>query len=558
VSIARFIWPILLSLVAVAQQQTTTAPPSLQSWRISGVVVNAATGEPLARAEVRIGRSQQQADLQSVVTGRDGRFLFEGLPRGKYWLSAQRRGFPRQAFEQHGNFFTAIAVGPNLVSENLVFRVQPHASISGMIVDEAGEPVRDANVMLFRNDVETGVRGIVMREQAQTDDRGMYHFNRVSPGTYYIAVSATPWYAEHSTDEAQPVSDSTPVAYRGLPRRKPNPALDVAYPVTYYSGATDSSGATPIPVRIGDRVTADLTLMPVPAVHLRVSMPDRATVTNNAVVTNLQRSLLLSQPIFGTFEAPVSGQQTLLPSGEMEISGIPPGRFEMRMQTFGPTPSSKTEQVDVGGDAQIDPPATPSIPITISGTVTLNGGSLPRAGFIRIWKRGSGNALSGQVSSKGDFEFQQDHLNPGNYEVGVFGISGAVVRTIAATGARVTGQSLEIQNGGTIRLKIDLAAGLGEISGTALRDGKPVSGAMIVLVPENFQNNGSLIRRDQSDSDGTFTLRAVLPGKYTVLALENAWDLEWLNPSVLMPYLPGGTPLEVTAHQKYDIKVKAQ
>jgi hypothetical protein len=81
---------------------------------------------------------------------------------------------------------------------------------------------------------------------------------------------------------------------------------------------------------------------------------------------------------------------------------------------------------------------------------------------------------------------------------------------------------------------------------------------MIVLVPENFQNNGSLIRRDQSDSDGTFTLRAVLPGKYTVLALENAWDLEWLNPSVLMPYLPGGTPLEVTAHQKYDIKVKAQ
>jgi hypothetical protein len=99
---------------------------------------------------------------------------------------------------------------------------------------------------------------------------------------------------------------------------------------------------------------------------------------------------------------------------------------------------------------------------------------------------------------------------------------------------------------------------LGEISGTALRDGKPVSGAMIVLVPENFQSNGSLIRRDQSDSDGTFTLRAVLPGKYTVLALENAWDLEWLNPAVLMPYLPGGTPLEVNARQKYSIKVKAE
>lgn len=552
----RFIPPILLSLVAIAQQPT--AKPAAPSWRISGVVVNAVTEEPLGQAEVRIGQSQRQEQLRSVITGRDGRFIFQSLAPGKYWLTAQHRGFPRQAFEQHGNFFTAIAVGPNLDSENLVFRVQPHASVSGTILDEAGEPVRDANVMLFRNDVETGRRGIVMREQAQTDDRGMYHFNNLFPGTYYIAVSATPWYAQHSfdygPDQSQP---SVTVVFRGPPPQKVNPALDVAYPITYYSGATDPNGATPIAVRMGDRVNADLTLIPVSAVHLRVSVPDGETGGGNRP-RHAPQNLMLTQKVFGSFEAPISTQQTSVTPGEVEITGIPPGRFDMKLQSFGTTPNAKEEQVDVAGDGDIDAPARTVVPITITGTVTLNNRPLPKAGFIRIWKRGSQDALGGQVSSKGEFEIQHDQITPGSYEVNVYVTAGAVVRSIAASGAKVVGHNLAIQNGGAIRLRVDLADGLGQISGTALRDGKPVSGAMIVLVPQDFENNSGLIRRDQSDSDGTFTLRGVLPGKYTVLALENAWDLEWLNPSVLTPYLPGGTPLEVTARQKYDIKVKAE
>src|SRR5205807_5769211 len=103
-----YLWPVLLAVSAVSQ---SAAPPrTSETFRISGVVVNAVSGEPLARAEVRIGRSQEQEHLRSMITGRDGRFIFEGLARGKYWLSATRRGFPRQAFEQHGDFFTAIVV----------------------------------------------------------------------------------------------------------------------------------------------------------------------------------------------------------------------------------------------------------------------------------------------------------------------------------------------------------------------------------------------------------------------------------------------------------------
>jgi hypothetical protein len=346
--------------------------------------------------------------------------------------------------------------------------------------------------------------------------------------------------------------------FRGLVAEKPNPALDVTYPVTYYSGSTDPNGATPISVKMGDRVNADLTLVAVPAVHLRVSLPDGEARDGNPAARREPRNLMLMQQVFGSFEAPLSMQQQTLPGGEVEISGIPPGRFELRSQTFGATPTAKQEQVDVAGDGAVDGPEKTVLPATITGTVTLNHQTFTNSAYLRIWKRGSGTALSGQVSGKGTFEIQQDSVAPGSYEVDVYGIPGAVVRSISATGANVVGHNLMIENGGTIRLNIDLADGLGLISGTALRDGRPVSGAMILLVPQEFENNTSLIRRDQSDSDGTFTLRSVLPGKYTVLALENAWDLEWLNPSVLMPYLPGGTPVEVAARQKYDIKVKAE
>jgi hypothetical protein len=45
-------------------------------------------------------------------------------------------------------------------------------------------------------------------------------------------------------------------------------SLDVAYPTTYYNGATDTDGATPIPIQGGDHLQVDIHLNPVPALHL--------------------------------------------------------------------------------------------------------------------------------------------------------------------------------------------------------------------------------------------------------------------------------------------------
>jgi hypothetical protein len=84
------------------------------------------------------------------------------------------------------------------------------------------------------------------------------------------------------------------------------------------------------------------------------------------------------------------------------------------------------------------------------------------------------------------------------------------------------------------------------VEGFARRDGKGVSGVMVVLVPKDLATFDGLARRDQSDSDGSFTLRDVVPGQYTLVAIEGGWELDWADPMAIARYLPGGIAVTLT------------
>jgi hypothetical protein len=95
-----------------------------------------------------------------------------------------------------------------------------------------------------------------------------------------------------------------------------------------------------------------------------------------------------------------------------------------------------------------------------------------------------------------------------------------------------------------------------EVTGFAKKDGKPAPGVMIVLVPQDPSNNRDLFRRDQSDSDGSFGLRDVAPGKYTVVAIEDGWKLDWADPTVIGHYLPRGQSVTVTERNTKTTELK--
>jgi hypothetical protein len=156
------------------------------------------------------------------------------------------------------------------------------------------------------------------------------------------------------------------------------------------------------------------------------------------------------------------------------------------------------------------------------------------------------------------FVFAGQSITPGTYDVVVLQPPACAVRSVSATGAKVSGQSVEIGAAQDVRLTVVVSKGSGTVTGFALKDGKPVDGVMILLVPQDPEHNTALFRRDKSDSDGSFNLDGILPGKYTVVAIENGWGLQWFSPSLLHKYLPGGATLRIDANAKLEVKVNVQ
>ena len=103
--------------------------------------------------------------------------------------------------------------------------------------------------------------------------------------------------------------------------------------------------------------------------------------------------------------------------------------------------------------------------------------------------------------------------------------------------------------GTALALSLRVVGGAADVNGLAQRAGKGAAGAMIVLVPRNPEANRELFRRDQSDLDGTFTFRSVIPGPYTAIAIENGWDLDWSKPAVHPAYAAHGQKIVVGGSQ---------
>ena len=117
------------------------------------------------------------------------------------------------------------------------------------------------------------------------------------------------------------------------------------------------------------------------------------------------------------------------------------------------------------------------------------------------------------------------------------------------------GHVLAVRAGSAPRLEIIASRGFGQIDGVAKRGDQLAGGVMVLLVPDE---NLVLLRRDQSDSDGTFTIEKIVPGRYRLLAVERGWELEWANRNVFDAFLKKSIPIEVHANDKLTGTVEVQ
>jgi len=497
-------------------------------FRIAGRAVNALTGTPLVRASVTIVDTKNPQRSEWTLTSEDGSFEFRKLGAGKYALNGAKRGFMAAAYEQHGQYSTAIVTGAGLDTEHLVLRLDPDAQLSGTVLDESGEPVRRAIVSLYREDRQVGVERIHKMRTETTDDQGAYEFYPLDSGTYFISAVATPWYA---------VDHISPAGGDGSDRPQADRSLDVAYPEAYYKDATEPDEASPIPLRGGDRLEADIHLNPVPALHFiyRVANQGRSPVA----LPYLRRS---------TFDSvdgvPDQSWEPLSP-GVFETAGVPPGIYTVTFPAMGRESSSVDLNLDLKQDGQeID--ASKGEPASrLKAALHMVGGAKPPESLVVTLRNSKWKIVAQQqVDAQGEVEF--DEIVPGQYEVLVQGPQRAysLVR-VSSGGSETSGDRINVAAGRSLEMSLLVAGSTTNVEGLATRNGHPLAGAMVVLVPKDPEANRTLFRRDQSDLDGSFNLLRVIPGAYTILAIDNGWDLDWASPAVIRAYARRGKKVTV-------------
>lgn len=164
-------------------QTSSPAGDSRQMVTFSTTVVNSGSG-PSA------GPPTLPMSPRRVMTDGQGQFTFHDLPKGNFTFIVTAPGYTGGGFGQKlpggPTRPFELAEGEKVGDVNL--RVWKMASISGTLVDEAGEPAVGMTVRAMRQSIVGGKRKLTMSQTGSTDDRGMYRLANLIPGEYVIVV----------------------------------------------------------------------------------------------------------------------------------------------------------------------------------------------------------------------------------------------------------------------------------------------------------------------------------------------------------------------------------
>jgi hypothetical protein len=490
-----------------------------QTYTIAGVVQNP-SGNPQKRVRVAMA---PEADLErqtAMITAENGLFRFDGLPAGKYRLTAEPPVGGVQAFGQRTlatGFGTAVVTGPDQRTDNLVFRLIAPCAIRGRVVDTEGEPAERVLVQLFVSTIMRGKRTVFYAGSRYTDDRGVYRFGGVRDGSYYVVAAGQPWYANQAPAE-------TALARTG-------------FATVYYPGSPDPRGARMLSLKPGEEQVADFTVSAMPASVLTVTTKG----FDGQARVNIIFEGIAGARTFAHVATANGGRPT-------QIRGIVPGRYSVRAIAQG-KPLYGAANVEVrNGDASVEVSLVEAPKVT--GKLWIEDAkAVPQGTFLELENETEGVHNRRAVEPDGSFHF--DSIPPGKYRTFV-ALPGKNVhlRSVTVDGALAVEEMFEIMKDTRLEL-LGLLRG-GRAAGVLVRDGKPVEGALALLAPKKESVNPLDYRAFQTDSDGTFEFDGLPAGEYVLIVREDWGDFEYGNPAAVRPYLESGRPLKVDGTSAVD------
>ena len=504
----------------------TGEPAAAGTAVLRGTVVAADTGAPVRRASIRV-MAPDVSDNKATTTDDQGRFELRELLGGRYTVMASKTGFVSITYGQRrpGERGTPVEVAPGQVIEKLTIALPRGGVITGRIVDEAGEPLAEAQVQALRSQFVPGGRRMMPASRGDTtDDQGSFRIYGLMPGEY--VVSAT-------------VRNTNMML---MANGRPAAESDQGYAPSYFPGTPSMSDAQRVTVGIGQEVSGITFGM----------TPTRVSRVSGRVIGGRPGEFdgfVMVMPDDGPNQVMGMGPGggMVQPDGTFELPAVPPGRYLLRVQPRGNGDDALVgmTSITVAGADLSNVVVALQKPGTVSGRIEFEGG--PPAGVPASQFRvqpmatdpiGSRSFMTGPPRTADDYTFTIRGANGPNL-LRVFGPPGWYVKAVDYGGEDITDTPVALAPGTDLQgVRILMTQTVATLSGTVRDDrGNAVLDATVIIFPTDdtkwtFQSR--FVRTGRPDTQGRFEVKG-LPAHtgYRVIAVQGLEEMQAFDPEFL-------------------------
>ncbi len=527
---------VLLALLVSGPQQPArdvTRPVGTHSGAIGGRVLGADGKTPLRRAIVRLSSSALPRRL-TVRADLQGRYTFPGLPTGRYTVSASKAGYLALEYGQRRPFEAGrrieLGAAERLTGVDIV--LPPSASITGVVIDDAGERVNQMWVLAARQAYRNGRRTQVMAAYTVSNDIGEFRLSGLAPGDYYIVTRQRDARVSELSDEP------------------------FGYGTTLYPGVSTLAAAQLIHVTLGQQVTG-------------VSLPvgaARTAAISGGVIDETGRPMTALR--FGMTDGPdiaglggVLGGGTTDASGNFRVAGVRPGTYSLYASDQQKSGDVQVEvrELDLSG-----------VTIVIGSGGTLNGRVVTpagppgaKAGLIQLCALGTGASRcatgSPRVGPDGSFTWSGVR---GARLVRAYGMpDGWWLKAVMQGDRDITDVPLTIAHGdvvGGLEVVFDdrptvVTGSVSDPSGAPMPDY-----TLIVFAADEgrWAPESRFIASERPDQKGRVRVTGLPPGDYLMAAVEWVEEGQWLDPQFLQRLRPLASKLVLEAGKTAEAQLK--
>ena len=569
------------ALLAAQEQPEPAQTPENASVTIHGVVRNAASGQPLPRALVRI---EGDTDTGALTDG-DGRFEIPRVPLGPQAIQVVKPGFRDRPFSANAAVADE-AIGPAhnvLVAAempDLVFTLAPTCAIHGHVELSTGDPAQGIEINLLRRTADGGRAIWQQAGTVKTNSEGAYRFAGLADGEY--AMYTEP--AMDSEPAANPMEAGGGIARRG-------------YASIFYPDAHDLAGAAKIRLSGGEQAQANLTLtlesfQPVtvtpvfPRAGQQVATESPGMTYSTLVVADAEGHQLPYRP---NYDPKTLTILALLPDGTytLYVAAIPPLRIESVGSNSGAARRTDAGPLVGAVDFSVVGHALPNLRLPLSAfhhnSVNLSitrtasspatpGAAQNSAGPITVMLSRTGEwimdgVMSAYANGSSPGPMEPVYTMPGSDWVHTsIGLKGLCESSFTAGGANLAREPVILGLSGSaapmeLTLRDDCASlSLSLPQSLTAQDSGEEPFYTVYVVPD-FDFTGDVQPSTlRTSTGGSITLENLTPGSYRVYTFTGPARLEYRNPAALaalpnpgqqVTLSPGSTSnlvLEVPSH----------